>query len=250
MLKYEKEGESMLSGYIRNYIENFLRKELMDINFDEICYSDYDSNCCADYLKESLPHCLSVRCGASKVVLFYTELTKLGYCVKIPFLGVEEYDEDTGEFYHSSYEYANSIFGSWTEYRAQTSTWDYCNVESFICERAKDENLDKFFACTFYLCDINHHPIYLAEIADSTMSIPCENCKSPTWSESYQKGLNFENYFVSDEAMGFFIDNYGESECHRFLNFLDRFNVGDLSESNIGFKDGKIKLIDYSDFND
>lgn len=241
----------MLTPRIAQTIEDYLRSQLANINFDEICWSDYD-NSCADFMKENLLDCYSVRAGESKCVLFFQKISNLGYCVKIPFLGYEDEDEN-GELYRSNYRYANYIFRAWNDYREKTSSWDYCDVEAFISNKAKEWHVDNFFAHTYYLCEINHHPIYVSELADSTMESNCDYYKSLTYNDSYNKGLElkFENYCVIDNySLGFFVDNYGEEAVKRFLSFLDRFNIGDLYENNIGFRNGFIKLIDYSDFND
>ncbi len=226
-------------------IEQFLRDKLSDINFDELCWGDLDSSC-EDYMMEAIPDCYDVRSGASKCVLFFKEISNYGYCVKIPFLGfIESSDDEKIEF-----RFADDVIRYVHGMDITTSSWDYCYNEMLIGNLAEERGIGDSFARTFYLCHINGHPIYLAEKVDNTLEVPCGEYKSPTWNDSFNVAENFYNCAFSDSyVLAFFIDNYGLDYTKKLINFIEQYDIGDLYDSNIGFRDGEIKLIDYSDFN-
>ena len=240
-------------------IRQFLANKFGDIDFNQAMwiYEDYDFDG-LDYIIEEVDP-VSVRNGASKCVLFFKEL--LRYCVKIPFQGLEYFEWDSQIHNYSEtpnyigFQYAADIFrGNANQYRDCVSKWDYCDVESFIAKKAIEWGLGDCFALTFYLGEINHYPIYLAEKVDCTYECDYYDFQSPTFKDSYRRAQEIEEEMnltmIDSKVFGFFIDNYGEKKAKKLLDFIDYFCIGDLRSANIGFRDGKIKIIDYSDFND
>jgi hypothetical protein len=241
-------------------IRKFLADKFGDIDFDQAMwiFDDYSFEG-QDYITDEIEP-LSIRNGASKCVLFFKELLK--YCVKIPFQGLEyfEWDDEIHNYddtpNYMGFHYAADIFrGDAIQYRDSVSEWDYCDVESFIAEKAIEWGLGDCFALTFYVGDINHYPIYVAEKVDCTYGCDHYDFESPTYKDSYRRAQEIEDEMdltiVDPKVFGFFIDNYGEETARKLLDFIMYFRIGDLRPNdNIGFRDGKIKIIDYSDFND
>ena len=54
---------------------------------------------------------------------------------------------------------------------------------------------------------------------------------------------------MEDNILGMFYDSWGAEITDKFLDFLVDNHIRDYYNGNIAFKDGKIRVIDYSSFN-
>ena len=190
--------------------------------------------------------------GATKMVVIFPEKDIV---VKIPFNGSyyfdsELYDEDDEKGINPMpYDYTKFE----TFYNADSETgWDYCDAEVNKFINAEEENLDKYFAETDFLCFTKGgYPIYIQE--------KCSRCKGrvDTNRPSYKTA---QNKVCSREAGGIgyepwiadFIDAYGEGEFDRLVKFLDSDEdlCGDLHFDNIGYNSKGLPIImDYAGFN-
>lgn len=188
--------------------------------------------------------------GVSKIVFYFSDIPD--YVIKIPFQFYYNYEYDykqddyieTGELEEFSYADYDAPFDN-------LNLWDYCETEAEYYNIAYFSHVDECFAGTEYLCKIQNHPIYISEkiefvLSDNRGTIkPSDKafCTANKWTVNSEYGLQ--------KAMPYFIDAYGEEKASEFLRFLNNNPIEDFHSGNFGFdKNGKIKLIDYSGWND
>lgn len=181
-----------------------------------------------------------VKYGCSKVVLFYYYLGD--YVLKIPFLGKCAKDGT----YHN---FTNAIYGSENE-----NNWDYCRAEEIIYELACREGLGDLFCGTKYLCDIQDFPVYVSEMSESALDEDVMPHHSSAAGLTYIKSKRQEKQFyyapmdMDDDTIGLFYDSWGKELTDKLLDFLVDNDIRDCHNGNVAFRDGKIRLIDYSGF--
>lgn len=209
----------------------------------KFCYNEG-----GDYIYEDFEEAtgLKEKHGCTKIVLFVPNIDE--YVVKIPFQGTRYcvWNEDTEEYEldessGSSFSYANS--------RVDCQEWDYCEAEAIIYEMAVAAGVGEFFAKTFYLGDIYGYPIYAAEkIKYEWWDLPYG--KKRVSEDSINKARNLSHCVDIDlngEALSLFVEQYGYEKTSMFVDFLNELQLEDFHNGNIGFdKDGKLKIIDYS----
>ena len=172
-----------------------------------------------------------VKYGCSKVVLFYNYLGD--YVLKIPFLGKCAKD---GDYY---YNFTN---------------WDYCRAEEIIYELACGEGLGDLFCGTKYLCDIQDFPVYVSEMSEDALDEEVMPHHSSVAGLAYIKSKRQEKQFyyapmdMDDDTIGLFYDSWGKELTDKLLDFLVDNDIRDCHNGNVAFRDGKIRLIDYSGF--
>ena len=181
-----------------------------------------------------------VKYGCSKVVLFYSYLGD--YVLKIPFLGEYTQEGDYRKF-------VNAQIG-------RSKGWDYCRSEEQIYKLACKEGLGDLFCGTVYLCDIDEFPVYISEKSDCAL----DEEKTPHQSssdglaylESKRNKSGKKFYYcpaeMDDDTIGLFYDSWGKELTDKFLDFVIDNDVRDCHNGNVAFKNGKIRLIDYSGF--
>ena len=238
----------MLAEKERKEIIYFLNQRMSNLNLDD-CYVWHDED---GYEFEGHYDDIASSCraddyayGCSKLVLFYEALPN--WVVKIPFIG-EHYEEDN----------------SWVDFQNANrynlfpiaDDNDYCAIEAYLAEEATEYGLEKMFAQTFFLTEINGVKIYLSEkIENDYYSCCCRKYKDKNsarraeWlRDSYCK-TDIEKYVLTGVDLAFFIDAYGLWQTELLIAFLTDYKVEDLHHGNIGFdNNGNIKLIDYSGF--
>ena len=185
-----------------------------------------------------------VKYGCSKVVLFYNYLGD--YVLKIPFLG--ECFKD-GIYIN----FTNAIVDSEDE-----NSWDYCRAEEIIYELACEKGLGDLFCGTRYLCDIQGFPVYVSEMSESALDEDTTSHRSSAAGLAYIKSKRQEPgrrfYYcpgeMSDDTIGMFYDSWGKELTDKLLDFLVDNDIRDCHNGNVAFRDGKIRLIDYSSFDE
>ena len=222
----------------------------------KLCEDDFDA-CFVKPLREnnSLSFSISSDTGASKGVILIEGASEV---IKIPFHGYYDnrnysYDrreaskndkpEPNYEDYFYEFEYAG-VSGI-----EDPNHWDYCNLECNIYERAVEEGFAEYFAAEYRVGKVHDHPIY----AQQKARIYCDREDSSRHSKERLKSTSqrcselnidcFNNVWISD-----FIDAYGESELIRLIQFVDKYDIGDLHDGNIGYIDEMPVLVDYSNY--
>lgn len=190
------------------------------------------------------PKVLDIKYGCSKAVLFYDYLGD--YVIKVPFCGVCTEEGRYINFSHAT-EDPDDI----------DENWDYCEAEESLYKKACAAGIGELFCGTRHLCDINNFPIYISEKSDYTID------EDESSRDSSAAGLRFVQskreqcdikciYHpgdMEDNILGMFYDFWGAEITDKFLDFLVDNNIRDCHNGNIAFRDGKIRVIDYSSFN-
>ena len=213
--------------------------------------------------------------GASKAVFDNPERD---YVIKIPFNGGEReysygYPDENGEICYDSkyrfekFEYADNDSGV-------GSSWDYCEQEAIIYNRAVALGIGDMFAGTIKIADVHNYPIYASERAESYSHVDFGSTSSsetvrniftpinhnyPADSDLYKIGEQFieeceetEEFSSPDrmnlEFLGYMINYYGKGKVRTLCEFLFENRLNDFHSSNIGFIGDRPVLIDYSGF--
>lgn len=182
-----------------------------------------------------------VRYGCSKAVLFYKYLHN--YVIKIPYLGVYK-DNDKCKFKNAKIWYLKD------------ENWDYCRYEEEIYQKACESGIGKLFCGTRYLCDTDDFPIYVSEKSEDTIDTYSSHKvsdKGRDYVRSKRSAKSNDIYpycpgDMSDNTIGMFYDSWGKELTDALLDFLVDNSIDDCHSSNIAFKDGKIRIIDYTGF--
>lgn len=194
---------------------------------DEDHFYDMQAACCAD----------DVRWGASKIVFFYDDLPD--WVIKVPFFGT--YNIDTDEYY--DFCRAN-----------ECGDGNYCQVEADIALDADREGVGACFAHTYYVTCINGIPYYASEKIEDTLlnsDEPQVSEASSSAAENLSESYDLYELSLCDEVLAMFIEQYGETMAENLLKFLYDQELGDFHRNNLGVDaEGRIKIIDYSDYNE
>lgn len=232
----DKELESLRGIVLQNF-------QFMDDPYD-FMWVDVDcepiDNCDALWSDTEVS---DVKYGCSKAVLFYPYLDD--YVIKIPFCGIYTDDNRYENFLYAM----KGIDGG--------KNWDYCAAEEFLYKKACAVGLGDLFCGTRYLCDIDNFPIYISEKSD------CAIDEDETPHNSSVEGMEYIQskrrqrdvkciYHpgdMEDNTIGIFYDSWGAEIIDKFLDFLVDNHIRDCHNGNVAFRDGKIRVIDYSSFN-
>ena len=246
---------------IEDSIRNLKRNGGKDAYFNVIYYTEesdlwYNDSELAHFMGD---YVVDVSRGASKTVLFMRDFPNI--VVKIPMIGELYYTEDEDDFVDWEDEYDVENYHSAELYDEEDDDcspivdcdWNYCEVETQIYKIAKELNVQMMLAETDYLCDIFNHPVYIAERCDV---VPNYRGRSNSSIKEYRDNayemnkITDRNSRITYDDYLCFIEGYGISAAWRIAEFISRFKIYDLHSNNFGYdRNGKIKIIDYSDFN-
>ena len=206
------------------------------------CYPDeYNENICYDCKASDF------KSGATKIVLYYNDIEN--WVVKLPYYG--DFDPTAEEEGMDCYRY----FCGANEHVPTEYDDNYCEVEAYLSKQAEIEGVADMFAKTYYLGMLNNIPVYVSEKAETTVYDTNEdyrriNSAAETQSlyDFYDNELDMAGLY-DKSTFRYFVDQYGVQKAEKLINFIMKYNIDDLSDTNIGFdKYGKIKIIDYSGF--
>lgn len=180
-----------------------------------------------------------IKYGCSKAVLF-TNASE-DYVFKVPFFGIE-YENGEKLRYSNAQSY---------------SQWDYCEVEQDIYEEACAAGLGDMFCGTRYVCSIHGLPVYVSEKSGDALDEEAssrdvspagrEYIRTKKRTDKCRENMLFQGG-LEDETVGMFYDSWGKDKTDKLLKFIEDNDVADCHGGNVAFKDGKIRLIDYSGF--
>lgn len=195
--------------------------------------------------------------GATKLVLLPRDED---FVIKIPFTGY--WDEDDYESNMRSYEraedrgeepeeiidtdfYYEFTYASIDE--DDPECWDYCRLECAIYEKAAAAGLARYFAkeeIIGYLDDF--FPIYAQEKVSAFSKVYDKDIGQRTSKRCEELNVDcIHSMWVHD-----FFEIYGEEEYVKLANFLKEEDLWDFHGGNIGYRNGKPILMDYSGYND
>lgn len=227
------------SNKIQYRVRNLFSKINDFYDFMWINKADYEP---IDYLDElwNLDDIYDIKYGSSKAVLFCNFLDE--YVLKIPFLGEMVLGVKCERFKNADISH---------------NSWDYCEAEAKIYKSACEDGISNLFCGIELLCQINNFPVYIAEKCTSTLDENFDLYNSSEDGIRYARAKSEKNkdkFLVrkpgdmEEEVVGLFYDSWGEKNTDKLLDFLVDNDVSDCHNGNVGFKDGKIRLIDYSGF--
>ena len=260
--------ETLAQAHFGSYEEG---KDFYEFDNDD----DGEVNCLAEAFSDSFETDVRYFVGATKAVFDNPERD---YVIKIPFNGGEqehssEYSDEDGEICYGSeyrfekFEYADHDSGI-------GSSWDYCEQEEIIYNRAVALGIGDMFAGTVKIADVHNYPIYASERAESYSQVDYGSTSSSETvrhifsainqhdaeeSELYQIGEQFmeeceetEEFSSPDrmnlEFLGYMINYYGKGKVRTLCEFLFENRLNDFHSSNVGFIGDRPVLIDYSGF--
>lgn len=191
--------------------------------------------------------------GVSKGVLIPEEGN---YVVKIPFDGeaweeVEEYDS-VAEEYTGNYE---SIFRRF-EFASEnleniTREWDYCEVELYFYNLAKENHLEKFFPETELIGYVGGRPIYIQAKGKTWRDTDTSSLVSHEDITNAQRSLKEKGPMtlkLSTDFSALVIKVYGIYDLMKLNKFILQNDINDLHNSNIGLIDNKPIILDFSGY--
>lgn len=229
----------------------------------------------ADVLAESFERDVRYFIGATKAVF---DIPERDYVIKIPFNGGEreyssEYVDEDGETCYGA-EYKFEMFECADHDSGEGSSWDYCEQEEAIYNKAVALGIGDMFAGTIRIANVHGYPIYASEKAESYSQVNYGSSSSSDTvrnifssinkceveeSELYQIGEQFmgecdemEDFSSPDrmnlEFLGYMIKYYGKGKVRTLCEFLYENKLNDFHSSNVGFIGDSPVLIDYSGF--
>lgn len=174
-----------------------------------------------------------VRSGASKMVIKLWECDE--YVIKIPLHGDGVWDISEGDFTEKS------------EYRhALGEQDDYCLAEQEVYDKVLNlipKSAD-ILTRTMYVGSYGTIPIYVSEYADDIEGSDVNS------SDAAQHEARIITPYISKTLLGMFIDEYGVNPVRDLIDMLKSMDLcEDINQRNCGIgRDGRVKMIDYSDF--
>ena len=192
-----------------------------------------------------------VKQGCTKVVFYFRNIMP-NYVIKLPFRGCyySSYDENDNEYIDED---AVSYFSEASTYRENYNDWDYCETESYLYTKAKESNVEEFFAGTYLLGYYNDiYPIYISEyIANYHMPRAKDKIDYSALSSIYNEYVDFDKDTFANATAWYLLNHYGKERFSKLLKFLQDWGIDDLHSGNVFFnKDGDMKIVDYSGYNE
>lgn len=179
--------------------------------------------------------------GATKVVLYFQEMKE--FVVKIPFMGSCTFNEDGDIDWNSCF---SGGYGD--------GAWDYCVREAEVYELAEEEGIEDMLCGTWFLGWYQQHPIYISERAEQGFYTGNDKIEYTDKNNSQATARkicdNFESRSFGYTVDSRMIDCYGYDKLKKLFAFLDREEINDCHSGNFMWKDNKVKLIDYSGYDE
>lgn len=135
---------------------------------------------------------------------------------------------------------------------------DYCSIEADNYERAEEEDLGEFFAAIYELCEVNfpkeygcdrNAVFYIQERAEPDEEKTSSTCHDFMCSCCSCKDCDYccdgDDYDRLESLFG------KTGRLDELFSFINEYDINDLHSGNFGYTfDGKVKIIDYSGYED
>lgn len=253
----------MLSQKSKENIKMILDNIFKDVDIEHNAYSHYVEkifrDCHCNHMKDYYDY------GVSKMVFFFQDILKLGYVVKIPFVGMSDDDEyestiNSDEYY--SYSRYAKDFSNANIWRGDThlediakkynfdiyNEWNYCKIEAELTSFIEGKVIEDYFCKTYYIGDINNWPIYISEYAEEDYYEIKVSEESISKSKTYKGTEQIGCWMIAR-----MLENRPKEITDYFQNLLDfcnEFKLNDFHGGNFRVSNGRVKIIDYSGFNE
>lgn len=257
----------MLSQESKENIKTILNNIFKNVDIEHNAYSCYADtifqDCHCNHTKDYYDY------GVSKMVFFFQDILKLGYVVKIPFAGMsdEGWDESIvdSDGYVSYYYHGASMgedFSNANIWRGDThlediaqkynfdiyNEWDYCKTEAELTSFIEGKAIEDYFCKTYYIGDINNWPVYISEYAEKDCYEIVASEDSISKSKTYE-GIERIGYWMIAKML----ENRPKeiTDCIQdLLDFCNEFRLNDFHGGNFRASNGRVKIVDYSGFNE
>ncbi len=219
-------------------VSPLIRKNFGPIH-DSFDYYDYDFLYWIEReLKDAGYNNVKVFHGISKCVISCLELEDI--VIKIPFCGIEDENEDTGELIWCPFEFADA-----------TDHSDYCMAECEKYNKLVKNNLNCFVAETIFYKENNKGvKFYLQEYITPLYLDVKKRPYSPQTEEIARK----MNKDLDIKWVANCIEKYGADALKRFFEYCEKVDsdiLGDTHSGNLGYrKDGTPAFLDFSNYNE
>ena len=195
---------------------------------------------------ENIDPLVEVNHGMSKIVIVSSIID---YVIKIPLTGVwfPEWDEETEEYNDD-----NTTFEPFS-YGGGCDNDDYCAVEVDIYDETEYENPEYafIFPKTFFYKEINKVKYYLQEKCKCGGGCDTSNSSHAAQTVGNELYEDANNEYGSVESLEWcisLVENYGVEKAKEVMKYLKKMNITDLHNGNIGYRNGKPIILDYSGF--
>lgn len=216
---------------------------LKECNFYNLTSESYYADVIIPF-KEKYKKDFSYDSGASKLALIFK---KYNYVIKIPFCGSSVNSQN------SSYDENDNNEECFSFYNAggYSNGWDYCSVEAELYKEAKAIGIEKCFAKTEKIADINNYPIYQQEYVHIYNNYDISSNHTEKDIEAVISTCKSNNFdcFNKDWLSDVFC-YFGEKIFYKFMDFISYMEINDLHNGNIGYINFRPVLMDYSGWND
>ena len=221
-----------------NDLFDFLKDRIDELTSDEadqLCwrYEDDYNECEIEGWHQDIVDklgCSRYDLGCSKIVLFFDEYPDI--VVKIPFDGIRDVD------YEKDFEVTNE----------RHFIHNYCEEELDIWYEAIEANVEEVFAEEAYIGQYRNISLYAAECCAMNywyaVDEPSEDSKAKA------KKITDGIYSEVNEYIPTIIEQHGEEFAEKVFKFIEEFEIDDLHDGNVGFKNGLFKFVDYSSYDD
>lgn len=197
---------------------------------DRTCYQNYQE--IADFVGAE-----DYKNGASKLVLFFNEFPQ--YIVKIPLFGCVEVDYDD---YLDEDVTVSPDKLAYIEYEK-----NYCEEEAHIYKEAKAKGIEEFFAKTEFLITIEGIDIYYSKKVAIASKYELQR-------EKMDEARSLRNCYDVDLASSYIAQMLVYASVDKIkdlLSFIYEHSIWDLVDDNVFIdKDGYVRLVDYSSFDE
>lgn len=138
-------------------------------------------------------------------------------------------------------------------WRRDTVRYDYCTREAKIYQKAVKWGLQELFAPTIKVGYIEKGVPYYQQPRIETFGFTLKGNTEVAYHPTVKKKLRhiiseMEYYSCDSDWFAYVLKSYGEVTLIKLIRFLKENKINDLRNENVGFKDGKPIIVDYSGF--
>lgn len=199
---------------------------------EELTYENSDAFIAAisNVLPPNIKDKVRFKKGCVKLVIL---LDEADFVIKVPFYGYTNGNKFIP--YHNR-------LNSWNEY------WNYCDEERVIWAKAVFCKLENYFAKLDTLCHWGDIPIYIQPKCTPLINMIPYSFEISERSMYMAQGFAYDFPLVPKIWMAVFIDKYGVGEMEKLLDFVQQEGLTDLTNDNIGFRNGECIIFDYAEY--
>lgn len=150
------------------------------------------------------------------------------------------------ETYYNEFACANHSAGCVEEDEA-VSSWDYCEEEVYLYNKAVEWGIEDAFAQTMLFDVIDSNPVYLQK------KIACRDDRkisSKESKEAYKKSFGTNGYELGEALGSVMLEKCGYDFTSELIRFIETYEISDLHYGNWGFDGDAPKIFDYAGYHE